>query len=129
MWKLIMLVGLAAALVGCGGNPPSSVAFSAIPEEGDVDSGAKLFEQATNGSTPCTACHAEGAVAAPDLAGYGAVAGDRVEGESAREYTFYSIVEPGRYLVEGYGNAMPNNYDELLEPQDIADLIAYLLSL
>jgi hypothetical protein len=55
------------------------------------------------------------------------VAGERVEGESAREYTFYAIAEPGRYIVEGYGNAMYNRYDENLSPQEIADLIAYLL--
>ena len=48
----------------------------------------------------------------PNLDGLGERAGEIVEGESAEEYIFYSITEPGRHIAEGFGNAMPNTYDE-----------------
>jgi hypothetical protein len=67
--------------------------------------------------------------ASPDLAGFADRAGEQVEGQDAREYAFYSITEPGRYVVEDFGNVMYDQYDEKLTPQQIADLIAYLLTL
>jgi mono/diheme cytochrome c family protein len=117
------------SLVACNTNPASSVNEQEIPETGDPERGALLFREGKDNAAPCASCHNETGVASPDLTGYGTVAGSRVEGESAYDYTFHSIVEPGRFIVEGYGNAMPNQYDEVLTPQEIADLIAYLLKL
>ena len=117
------------SLVACNANPSSSVSEQDIPDSGDADNGALLFSEGKDDAVPCAGCHNETGVASPNLNGFGAVAGSRVEGESAYEYTFHSIVEPGRFIVEGYGNAMPNQYDEVFTPQEIADLIAYLLSL
>ena len=79
----------------------------------------------------CNSCHLIGQLggASPNLTGYGTLAGTRVAGQSAHEYTFYAITEPGQYLAENFGNVMPDKYDDKLKPQDIADLIAYLLTL
>ncbi len=116
-------------LVGCAPYAETTIAYAEIPAEGDANRGAELFNEPINGTTACIACHVEGNNASPDLTGLGEVAGERVEGETAREFVFYSITEPARHLTEGFGNAMPNNYDENLTPQQIADLVAYLLSL
>ena len=45
------------------------------------------------------------------------------------EYLYWSILRPGRYVVAGYSNIMYAGYEEGLEAADIADLIAYLLTL
>lgn len=129
MRNLIVAMMLMLAVAACSPNPPSTIAYDALPAEGDIARGQQLFNLLPNQAPPCWACHNETATASPDLTGYSDLAATRVEGESAREHTFYSITEPGRFLVEGYGNAMYNQYDEKLTPQDIADLIAYLLSL
>jgi cytochrome c553 len=125
MRTLIMLV-LLLILAAC--TSPTSLQYSDIPETGDAARGEELFNTSTNLAPACLGCHITGSSASPPLDGFGEIAGSRVEGESAREYTFYSIVEPERHIVEGYGNAMYNQYDEKLSPQDIADLIEYILS-
>ncbi|MGJ3238079.1 MAG: c-type cytochrome [Anaerolineae bacterium] len=121
-WLVVAIVVL--TLAGCTGNPTSTIAYDALPTEGDPVNGERLYT-----ARSCNACHVAGASGAPDLEGYGERAGDIVPDQDAREYTFYSIVEPAQHIAEGYGNAMPNNYDEIMTPQEIADLIAYLLDL
>ena len=130
----IIFVGVVAILClallsGCNTNPPSVLAYSDLPATGDVERGRQLFDQAVDLAPPCSSCHNDTSNASPDLSGFGSRAETQVVAESAREYTFYSITEPGRYIVEGFGNAMYNQYDEKLAPQEIADLIAYLLTL
>lgn len=111
-------------LAGCDTNPPSEISYSNLPENGDSANGEVLFR-----AQACIACHVEGATGAPDLVNFPEYAGSVVEGQSAREYAFYSIVEPAQHITEGYGNAMPNTYDSSMTAQEIADLIAYLLDL
>lgn len=128
--RMIPLLAMIAALIlaACGGNSASTLTFDDLPAEADPVRGEQIYTQDSRVVATCTACHNENATGAPTLIDYAEVAGERVDGESAEEYTFYAIVEPGRYVVEGYGNAMPNRYDEELTAQDIADLIAYLLA-
>jgi mono/diheme cytochrome c family protein len=93
-------------------------------------SGEELFARSERVIPSCVTCHVQDPAGSPVLdATYPELAASRIEGMDAHEYTFYSIAEPGGYIVEGYGNAMYNRYDDNLNPQDIADLIAYLLSL
>ncbi len=114
-------------LTACGANPPSAIPFEDLPAQGDPTRGEALYTAQVGVMPACNSCHVEGARGAPTLLDYNAeVAAQRVDGEDAREYTFYAIAEPGRFIVEGYGNAMYNKYDDNLAPQDIADLIAYL---
>jgi mono/diheme cytochrome c family protein len=125
MRTLIMLV-LLLFLAAC--TAPASLQYSDIPETGDAARGEELFNTSTNLAPACLGCHIAGNNASPPLDGFGEIAGIRVEGESAREYAFYSIVEPERHIVEGYGNAMYNQYGSKMSPQEIADVIEYLLS-
>ena len=84
-------------------------------------------------STGCLACHSldEGVtIVGPSWYGLGDRAGSRVEGQSAEEYLYRSIVSPDDYVVEGFPpGIMPQIYGDTLNEQEIADLIAYLLTL
>jgi mono/diheme cytochrome c family protein len=122
LFMLIVLLFLAAC------TAPAGLQYSDIPEIGDAVRGEELFNTSANLAPPCSGCHIAGNNASPSLDGYGEIAGSRVEGESAREYTFYSIVAPERHIVEGFGNAMYNQYGSKMSPQEIADVIEYLLS-
>ena len=124
-----LLLVLTLLLTACNANPPSTITFADIPTEGDAAHGEVLFNSGKDLAPACAGCHLPNAPASPDLAGFGARAGTQVAGQSAREYAFYSITEPARYIVPPYGNAMYNMYDEAFTVQEIADLIAYILTL
>jgi mono/diheme cytochrome c family protein len=121
--------GINSIMRCCDNNPPSVISLTEIPSNGDAERGAVLFTTGKNPAPPCAVCHLPGAPASPDLAGFAARAGSQVAGESAAEYAFYSITEPARFITPPYGNAMYNLYDEAFTSQEIADLIAYLLTL
>jgi cytochrome c553 len=126
----IVLMIATLLIAGCAPNVETVIPYADIPAAGDAERGAQLFNQSINTAPACSSCHLEEPDgASPVLAGYSQIAGERVEGEDAREYTFYSIAEPARYVVEGFGNVMYDQYDEKLTPQQIADLMAYLLTL
>jgi hypothetical protein len=63
------------------------------------------------------------------MQGFAARAGTRVEGIAPEEYAHTSIIQPANYVVSGFPNSMYPQYSRSLSPQDIADLIAYLLTL
>jgi cytochrome c2 len=88
-----------------------------------------LFNSNVNGSPACGTCHrvTEQTLVGPGLLGYGERAGSEVEGQSAEEYTYLSIVRPADHIVEGFSNVMYTEYQSKLSRQEIADLIAYLL--
>jgi mono/diheme cytochrome c family protein len=84
--------------------------------------------------TGCGGCHTiEGLSAGtvgPKQTNIGSVAATRVAGMSAEEYITQSVLDPSAYVVDGYpDNVMPKNYSELLEPNQLADLVAFFLSL
>ena len=78
---------------------------------------------------PVTRSAGESSGIGNSLAGLAKVAGQRVSGQTAEEYLYWSILRPGRYLNAGYANVMYGRYEDSLEPADLADLIAYMLSL
>ena len=49
--------------------------------------------------------------------------------QSPEEYLLESVIQPGAHLVTGFQNVMPANFNELLSPQELADVIAYLATL
>jgi hypothetical protein len=53
----------------------------------------------------------------------------RVPDLGPAEYIHQSIVAPNDHVVEGYSaNIMPQNYGTMLSQEDLATLIAYLIS-
>jgi mono/diheme cytochrome c family protein len=135
MGRFIPLVLVIVMLVVAGCSPASvneePLRFEDLPT-GDAVRGEQLFSQSINRAPTCSSCHmVEGAgnAATPSLAGYGAIAGERVAGQSAEEYSFWSIVDVGRYVVPRYANVMYHDYGNRMTPQDIADVIAYMLEL
>ena len=116
----------------CAVDPPR-VAFESLDFSlADAGSGEKLFAQSNAEAPACAACHAlsgEDSDIGNSLAGIAAVAAERVAGQSAEEYLYWSILRPGQHLAPGYADTMYAAYEDSLEAADIADLIAYLLSL
>lgn len=136
MWKFILF--LLAILVGApvcnlvqyANSQPSTPVTVAL--EGDAVRGQDIFQHGFNGAPPCSSCHAlvKGAFGlGPVMTGISERAGTRVPGLTAEEYMRQSILEPKAYLVSGYRDIMYPQYSEHLNDQDIADLIAYLITL
>ena len=129
-----LALGLVCALLmnACQAEAPR-IAFAEVDFAlADAGSGEKLFHQSNNEAPACAACHAiagESSGIGNALAGIAAVAAERVAGQSAQEYLYWSILRPGQHLVAGYDNVMYAGYEDRLEAADIADLIAYMLSL
>jgi mono/diheme cytochrome c family protein len=105
--------------------------------EGDPQNG-----EALSASLGCTACHITAPTGPSWLAGADQPGiGERAElrlaeatytgsATNAQEYLFESIVLPNTHLVSGYAEGvMPNTYANSLTDQDMADMIAYLLTL
>jgi len=104
--------------------------------EGNAENG-----QALSVTLACTACHVDANTGPAWLptsteAGIGERAltrytQDDYTGNAAtpEQYLFESIAGPGVYLVPGFQNIMPGTYATQLTAQDMADLIAYLLTI
>ena len=125
---LITVIVLAFALAAC--SPSTTVAGDPLPS-GDAERGAALFTESVGGAPACSTCHTlDGTTrVGPSLQGYADRAGTRVAGQSAEDYTHISIIRPAAYIVDGYGNSMYIQYEQRLASQQIADLVAYLLTL
>ena len=126
LW-FVLIIFTCLALAGCSSTPDTA---DNLPT-GDAARGAALFTQSINGAPPCTQCHTldDSTLIGPSLHGFASRGGARLDGVSAREYAFRSITRPASYLVSGFGNLMYNQYAQRLSTQQIADLIAYLLTL
>lgn len=103
----------------------------ALQLEGDAERGDELFhEMYEEVGFACATCHhtdREDQLIGPGLLNIVERADDRVEGLTADQYIYQSITRTDAYIVEGYPeNLMPQTYDELFTPQEIADIMAYL---
>lgn len=97
----------------------------------DVENGAALF-QMIEGGAACATCHyidSEEMLVGPGQWNLIYRAGDRVEGQGPYTYMYNSVVNPAAHIVEGYPNAMPMNYSDLLTEQEIYDIVAYMATL
>ncbi len=100
--------------------------FSLLPMA-DPANGKNLA--ATNGCIGCHATDPSVQMTGPTWHNIGDTAVARVAGESPAYYLYTSIVAPRSYNVPNYpNNVMPETYAGL-PPEDLADLVAYLLSL
>ena len=102
----------------------------------DPENGAILFEtfQETAGTGySCANCHSptsEEKLVGPGLLNIKSRAVTRVEGQSAAEYIYNSIVNPREVAVEDYDpELMPDNWAALYTNLEIFDIVAYLLTL
>lgn len=79
----------------------------------------------------CVGCHSldpNQPMSGPTWYHMGDKAAGRVPGESPALYVYDSIVAPNAYIVPGYqAGVMPQNFEQQLSTQELADLIAYLL--
>lgn len=105
-------------------------------EPGDPVRGEALFLQpviGTSNAVGCISCHSlqeDIILVGPPIAGIGSRAGDMVSGQTAEEYLRLAIVDPNAYMVPGYqSGSMYLNYGQELSPQEIEDLIAFMLTL
>ena len=89
--------------------------------------------QALTVSNGCTACHSlekDVRLVGPSWYSVGATAAERVAGASAGLYLYTSIIEPNAFVNEGYiGGLMLQTYKELFSNEQMADIVAYLLTL
>lgn len=129
---LLMIALLVMALITQGLDGARARAGASADLIGDAARGDTLFRVGVNGSPPCATCHqtsagAFGFAVAPNLSGIGQRAAAHDGGASA--YIAQSILEPSAVIVPGYRNIMIANYADHFNEQDMADLVAYLLSL
>jgi mono/diheme cytochrome c family protein len=126
-WLIGCLAG-SVLLAGCSpSTPPPSAAT--LPK-GDATNGEVLFKESIDGLPTCSTCHSlDGSViVGPSMKGYASVAATRTD-LSAEAYTLQSITQPAVHIVEGFPNAMFGQYAQKLSQQQLADLIAYLMTL
>ncbi len=135
-WEEPALGGAQATPAGPAGGGVGTDITVSLPE-GNADSGQGLAE--TLGCAGCHLLSTVGPAWRPEggQPGIGDRAAERIleadytgQATTAEEYLFESIVSPEAFTVSGFGQGiMPANYGGRLSRQDVADLIAYLLSL
>ena len=130
MRKEVLFVGFIALLLLAACNAVPDINSKTLPE-GDAERGETLFHESVDGTASCVSCHltTDETLIGPGLAGIAERAASRVDGLSAVDYIVDSIVHPANFIVSGYSNLMYAGYGRKLSEQDIADLLAYLLTL
>lgn len=113
------------------------------PQGGDPERGRALYLQQSlgeAGAPGCVGCHSlepERVIVGPSHAHVASraelvVASDNYDGEasSAAEYLRESILKPDAYVVPGFDpGLMYDRYQDVLSEDQIADLVAFLLTL
>jgi cytochrome c2 len=100
--------------------------FAALPA-GTAANGQAVFNAAG-----CVACHSlepDKKIVGPSLAGVATRAATRKPGYAPEIYIYESITRPSAYVVEGFPDGvMPKTFKGTLKPQELADVIAFLLT-
>jgi mono/diheme cytochrome c family protein len=123
-------------------TPVGSDTTTPLPP-GDAARGADLFAQkvraGNNSNLPCKACHSlqpDQVIVGPSLAGIGTIAATIDPPKTAEEYIRESIQDPSAFIVPGNPafqangkSVMPAGLGNSMTAQDLADVIAYLLTL
>jgi len=124
----------------CGGGAVAAVEWPEAVEdlpEGDAENGPDIYQ--LNG---CAVCHGNPedvnsvATVGPLLGNIGNDAETRVEGMSAEQYVYESILVPNAFIAPDCPNGpcndpsvMRQDYPNLLSDQDMADLVEYYMTL
>ena len=120
-------------------RPPSRQLLQlseAAAAAGNPDNGKVIFNtphDTANGTWACAQCHSVSAdkarIIGPGLWDLVADAGSYVPGEDAQAYIRESIVNPNAFIAPGDPpyppNLMPQNWGDVLTPQELNDVIAY----
>lgn len=109
-------------------SKPAAGAPPAQPGPGDPAKGKQLFQ-----TLACTTCHTVpglgSATIGPNLTNIGTTAATQRPGYSAGQFLVESITHPNDFIAPGYQpNLMPATFTNL-PPDQLNDLVAYLLSL
>lgn len=130
---LLVAALMLALLAACGSAAPEGEERGG---PGDPDAGRQLFfqTQEMTGGPTCSTCHTLGpdepSIVGPNLSGVALRARVRVPEQSAETYLRKSILDPYAHVVEGYQEGiMVRNYEDYLTPQQVNDLVAFLLTL
>jgi nitric oxide reductase subunit C len=120
---LVLGVILILGLASCG-------EAAAPVGQGSAAEGEKIFSQ---GAAPaCSACHSLDpgkTLVGPSLATIGTIAVEK-GGIKPDEWLKSAIIDPNAEVAAGFGaNLMPATYGAQLTSQQIADLVAYMLTL
>jgi mono/diheme cytochrome c family protein len=100
--------------------------------QGDAAQGEVLFKQGIGGQASCATCHAlnDQRIVGPGMSGIALRAGQRVSGKISEQYLRESILYPNSFVVPEYpSSVMPSNFGQVLTPQQVDNLVAYLLTL
>ncbi len=100
----------------------------------DPQNGKLLFETFQEAANyACSTCHSatsEDKLVGPGLLNIKDRAPTRIEGQSAAEYLYNSIIDTNAYIVEGFdAELMPKNWPDIYSNIEIFDIVAYLLTL
>jgi mono/diheme cytochrome c family protein len=129
---LVLTFAMLACSFGTGGSSEAvnvdelQAKFDKLPA-GDAARGEQIYL-----AQPCHVCHTDQPVGPvfpgdPPLA---VRAGTREPGYPTELYIYESIVAPNAYFVPGFQkDIMPGDSSETLSDQDLADLIAYLMTM
>lgn len=139
MIKLVVIIAITLLTAGC--SLGDLLPFAYAPEEpaqslvGDPERGAEIFRVGVDDeATPCSTCHrlSSGGFSlsqGPNLTGISERAATRVEGLTAEQYIEDNILNPARYKFFSFRTSMYDEYADHLSAQDVADLVAYLMTL
>ena len=108
-----------------GEEPCKNVPDVATVPEGNAANGQALYD-----SKGCKSCHSlDGSpLVGPTFRGFSQRAAGRTLGESAQQYVAHSILRPCDFLAPGFPNCvMPQTFGSTLLPQELSDLIAFLM--
>lgn len=134
-WEDRALAGGGAAPVPSSGFVGEDITIDLPP--GDPEAG----RQVSSGALGCAGCHELSNVgpawAGDGEPGIGAKAESTIDQEgytgqasTAEEYLVESVVRPEAYVVDGYElGIMPSGYGSRITAKELADLVAYMLSL
>jgi nitric oxide reductase subunit C len=128
-----------------GSAVPGAVLGAPAPQAASQDP-VELGRVAYNATPPgCAACHSTTPgvnIVGPTLAGMPATAAERIKSpdykgkaKDAAEYIRESILEPNAYVLTGPTYAaggrslMPHDYAQTLKPEQVDQIVAYLLTL
>ena len=126
-----LLACLALSAAACGGAataaaPTPTAAVPTPTRDPVLAAGQKVFV------AHCGACHSVepgSTIVGPSLAHLAETGGTRVDGLDARAYVYNSIMRPSDYLVEGFGDLMPQDLARKLTGEELDSVVAYVLSL